>query len=100
MPDPRWDESQVERVLMWAEKPLDSPLVGDEPLRDLLLAELREMFGVAADDPSDPPMFDGYKVEPRHVKRLQAAVTHQIDMDRFSYFVAAYQKAVPTHRAG
>jgi hypothetical protein len=92
MPDLRWDESKVERVLEWGAKAPPHHVVGSEPLRGLDLDALREMFGVGLDDPEDPPMFNGYAVEPRHVGRLQEAVTHEISLDRFDYVVAAFQR--------
>ena len=92
MPDPRWDESQVDRVLEWFERKRPRQLIARESLRDLGLDELRGMFGVKPDDAEDPPMFDCYGVEPHHVERLQGAVDHQIDPSRFEYFVSAYQK--------
>ena len=92
MPDPRWDESQVKRVLEWYEKDPGDALIGEEPLRDLRLDELRELFGVTPDDPEDPPMFYKYAVEPQHVGRVQQAVDHRVDLDRFDYLIAAYQR--------
>ena len=92
MPDPRWDESQVERLLEWYEKDPGDAFVGEERLRDLPLDGLRQLFGVMPDDPEDPAVFKAYAVEPQHVKRVQRAVSHQLNLGRFDYFIAARQR--------
>ena len=84
-----WPEDQVERVLEWYEKDPGEALVGDEPLSGIALAELRELFSAADDDPA---MYDVYEVEIAEVERLQRAVEHRIDLGTYDYFVAAYQK--------
>lgn len=82
-------EDQVERVLEWYEKDPGDALVGDEPLTEIPLDELVELF---RPDDDDPLMHLVYEVEPREVGRLQRAVRHAIDLDAYDYFVAAYQK--------
>ena len=84
-----WSEDDVERVLEWYEPGAGEALVGEEPLRDITLDELRDLFSPSDDDPA---MLDVYEVEPHEVVRLQRAVTHAIDLDAFDYFVAAYQR--------
>jgi hypothetical protein len=83
-------EDQVERVLEWYEKDPGDALVGDEPLADIGLDELIELFQPDPDD--DPLMHLVYEVEPHEVERLQRAVQHRIDLGAYDYFVAAYQK--------
>jgi hypothetical protein len=87
-------EDQVERVLEWYEKDPGDALVGEETLRGIGLAELRELFGIGPDDPDDPDMYSTYEVEPGDVAVLQRAVEHRIDLDAYDYFVAAYRKGV------
>ena len=82
-------EDQVERVLEWYEKDPGEALMGEEPLCGLDLSELRELFSPSNDDPA---MYDVYEVEPREVAGLQRAVEHQINLDAYDYFVAAYRK--------
>ena len=82
-------EDQVERVLEWYEKDPGDALVGDDPLTEIGLDELIELF---RPDGDDPLMHLVYEVEPREVERLQRAVQHPIDLDAYDYFVAAYQK--------
>jgi hypothetical protein len=92
MPDTKWDESDVERVLEWYEQEPSDALIGEEVLRDLSLVELRELFGVRPDNREDPAMYHAYPVEQSHVARIQRAVHHRLELDRFDYFVAAYQR--------
>jgi hypothetical protein len=75
----------VERMLCWFDPKTDA-LIGEEPLAGIDLQGLQELFEVAPDD----PMFDVYSVEARHVDRLQQAVRHVIDRDRYFYSVHAY----------
>lgn len=84
-----WSENDAERVLEWYEKDPGEALVGEETLRDLSLDDLRALFSPGDDDPY---MVDVYEVEAAEVDRLQRAVSHRIDLDRFDYFVAAYQR--------
>jgi len=55
MPDTKWDESDVERVLEWYEREPGDALIGE-------------------------------------VARIQRAVHHRLELDRFDNFVAAYQR--------
>lgn len=91
MADHNWAESQIERVIEWYEKDPDDALIGEEALRGLSLAELRDLFGIE-EVSEDPAMFNPYAVEPQHVGRMQKAVTHRINLDHYDYFVAAYQR--------
>jgi hypothetical protein len=36
-------------------------------------------------------MYDCFRVEQKHVARLQQTVAHEIDLGRFEYFVEAYR---------
>ncbi len=85
-----WPEDDVERVLEWYVKEPGDALVGEERLKGMGLPELRELFGP---DEEDPAMYLKYEVEtPEEEAALQQAVEHRIDLDSFTYFVAAYQK--------
>jgi hypothetical protein len=77
----------IERVLTAFERDPDDGLVGEWSLQGIELPELQRLFGVLDDD----PMYDCFRVEQKHVGRLQQAVAHQIDLERFEYFVEAYR---------
>ncbi|CAN5499187.1 hypothetical protein BH23BAC4_BH23BAC4_07300 [soil metagenome] len=85
----RPQEDEIERVLEWYEKDPGEALVGDEPIRDLGIDELKELFNP---DEDDPDMLLTYEVEPTDVSALQQAVDHEIDLAKYDYFVAAYSK--------
>jgi hypothetical protein len=75
----------VQRVLRAFERDPGEALIGTWPLKGIKLVELQELFKL----PPDDPMYACYPVETRHVPRLQAAVSHKIDLEAFDYFVEA-----------
>jgi hypothetical protein len=86
---------QVQRVLEWYPKEgEDEFLVGEEELKNISLEELRELFEVNVGETDDPLMYGGYPVKKSHLKRIQKAVSHKIDLSLYEYFVTAYQKEV------
>jgi hypothetical protein len=85
----RPQENEIERVLEWYEKDPGEALVGDEPLRDLGVDGLKELFNP---DEDDPDLLLTYEVEAPDVPVLQQAVDHEIDLTKYDYFVAAYSK--------
>jgi hypothetical protein len=75
---------RVTRWLRWFDTRADR-LVGQKRLEGITLEELQALFSVDAKN----PMYDCWKVEAAHVRRLEAAIGDRIDLDRFEYFVEA-----------
>ena len=64
---------------------MNEELIGESPLCSVTLAELQQLWGVAADD----PMFMEFLVGPEHVEFLQQHVSVLIDLERYDYFLGA-----------
>jgi hypothetical protein len=76
----------IERVLAAYEREPGEEFVDEWPLERIGLPELQGLFGVSEHD----PMYDCFPVTEKQLARLQQAVTHKIDLERFDYFVEAY----------
>lgn len=60
-------------------------LVGEWGIAGVSLADLQELFGVAADN----PMYDSFAVSEAQREPLQRAIGIKIDLHRYDYFVDA-----------
>ena len=86
-------EYEVQRVLEWFPKEgEDEFIVGEEELKNISLEELRELFKVKVGETDDPLMYYVYPVTESHLKRIQKAVSHKLDLSLYDYCIAAYQK--------
>ncbi len=83
-----WDESQVERCLVWYKKAPSDTLIGEENLRGITIAELNVLFGSPNDDPA---LFNPQPLSAEQKSEIQNAVEHRIEPNRFDYFVEARQ---------
>ena len=75
---------RVTRWLRWFDTRSEQ-LAGEKQLEGITLEDLQILFSVSADN----PMYDCWRVEAVHVRRLEAAIGDRIDLDRFEYFVEA-----------
>jgi hypothetical protein len=80
-------EVGITRVLVAYQPEPGEGLVAQWPLVGIELPELRDLFGVADDN----PMYDCWAVDARHVERLSHAVDHELDLTSHDYFVEAYR---------
>lgn len=96
------NDNDTIRFLQWFEKVGDA-LIGKEEITSLSLLELRKIFNVTDAFPNgvvefpyrenyDPYMINGYIVTEEHAKALQPYFKHKIDLTKYDYFVAAYER--------
>jgi hypothetical protein len=64
----------------------DGSFVGEWPLKELSLAELRTLVGA----PEGDPLYDSYPVGPLQVKSLEGRTGAAFDLDRFDYFIECH----------
>ena len=75
---------RVVHVLRWFEK-ISEWLVGEAPLREVTVAELRQLFELAADD----PVYNVYPIGEREAAWLGARIAHGFDRDAYFYVIEA-----------
>lgn len=74
------------RVLEWGRKENDE-IEGEEELVTLTLSDLRDLFGV---QPEDPFFVNSYRVEERHLARIQNLASTRIDLQTNDYYVSCF----------
>lgn len=74
---------EIEYVLTWFEKEGDEFIVGKCLLENISLEELVKLFK----QPPEEKMVYCYNVLPNNVNYLQKFVKHQIDLDKYDYFM-------------
>lgn len=70
----------LEHILAWYEKDPGSNLIGSVKI-DIAMQELQKLYRL------DEEMIACYDVEPHHVSYLQQFTKHQIQLDKYDYFV-------------
>ncbi len=79
------NKQRIIRQLTWYEKIGDN-LVGECELKNISISELQKLFG----QPNDDLMLYCYQVNIDAAKYLQKFVIHQINLDKYDYFVESY----------
>ena len=79
----------VLHLLRWFDASSDW-LIGEEVLEKIELAELRQLFELAADD----PVYNVYPVGEHEARWLQPRVAHRIDRDVHVYFIEAQHQVL------
>lgn len=74
--------SRVVRLLRVYSK-VGNELLEEYPLEHTTLDDLQRAFGVEPDD----PMYDCYRVTAREVRFINGRVAHDVQLDRYDYFV-------------
>ncbi len=73
-------------VLNWYEK-VGKGLVGEEPIKDLTVDQVLELF----DAPFWNKLYHCWAMEPSQFELIQPKVNHQIDPEKYSYFIEIYK---------
>lgn len=76
------NDQAVVRVVRWYEKNGDC-YVGEAPIHSITLSELQALFA----QPGDDPMVECYAISRKQVERIQAAVSPQMNLDLYDYFL-------------
>ncbi len=79
----------VERAVVCFDKQTEE-LIQEVPLVGITLRRLQEIFSVTPDD----PMYDGFRIEPRHVEQLQPFLSRKLDLEHCDCFLECYSVKV------
>ena len=82
------DHIDFVRVLEAYDKDGDTLLV-EHNLTNLPISFLEELFGK---QPNDPLFFNPYEITEKHLDRLTKYVATPIEISKYDYFIACYQK--------
>ena len=80
-------EKPVQRYLVWYNKDPFDDLVGEIQIGEKFLVELRNLFNLPLDD----PMIDCFPVKSEQVDKLEKFVEVKINLDKYDYFIEAYE---------
>ena len=77
---------RLKYVLAWYKKEPEDAIVGSVDL-DLTMKDLQQIYGLEED------MYVCYDVERKHVEELQKHTRHNIQLDKYDYFVEGQQRS-------
>lgn len=81
------EETNVSLVLNWYEK-VGNNLVGEEPIKNLTVDDILKLF----DAPFWNKIYHCWALEQPGFATIQPNVQHQIDPDKYAYFVEIYKQ--------